>query len=272
MPGLEFAGVVEATGSGVDRFAAGDRVMGLVPGCGQAERVVVHQRVAMPVPEGMSWPEAGGFPETFITAHDALFTQCALGAGERVLVNGAAGGVGTAAVQLAVAAGAEVVASSRSPSRHEALASLGAHAVVPEASHDMGPFDVVLELVGGPNLAGDLDSLRDGGRIVVIGLGAGARAEVNLGALMARRARIHGSTLRSRSLEDKAIATRLVEHHVLPLVARGRARVLVEDTFSFSDPDSAYERLSAGDKLGKIVLVSTPVHHADRISGDSEER
>ncbi len=254
-PGMEFAGEVEAAGAGATRFSPGDRVMGIVAGAAQAELVVVHERVAMPVPDGLSWPEAGGFPEVFTTAHDALFTQCGLRLGERLLVNGAAGGVGVAAVQLAVANGSSVVASVRSPERREALASFGATPAAPDDAFGLGPFDVVLELVGGPNLPADLDALATGGRISVIGIGAGATAEVGLGLLMARRARVHGSTLRVRPLEEKALAARLVERHVLPQLAAGRVRVPVEATFPLSDVGAAYERFAAGGKLGKIVLL-----------------
>ncbi|HUZ20468.1 MAG TPA: zinc-binding dehydrogenase [Acidimicrobiales bacterium] len=255
-PGMEFAGEVEAVGAGATRFSAGDRVMGIVAGAAQAELVVVHERVAMPVPDVLSWPEAGGVPEVFTTAHDALFTQCGLRPGERLLVNGAAGGVGIAAVQLAVVSGSSVVASVRSPERREALASFGATPAAPDDAFGLGPFDVVLELVGGPNLPADLDALAIGGRISVIGIGAGGRAEVGLGLLMARRARVHGSTLRARPLEEKALAARLVERHVLPQLAAERVRVPVEATFPLADVGAAYERFAAGNKLGKIVLVT----------------
>jgi NADPH2:quinone reductase len=254
IPGLELAGVVERTGPGVERFAVGDRVMAVVGGGGQAELAVVHERTALPVPEGIGWLEAGGFPEVFTTAHDALFTQCGLQVGERVLVSGAAGGVGIAGVQLAVCTGASVVASVRRPELRQALAELGASAHDPSEVADLGPYDVILELVGGPNLAGDLRSLETGGRIAVIGVGAGARTEIDLLQLMGRRARIHGSTLRARPLEEKAAAARLVERHVLPLLAAGRIRVAVEASFPLDRVADAYDRFAAGGKLGKIVL------------------
>ncbi|HMC52570.1 MAG TPA: zinc-binding dehydrogenase, partial [Acidimicrobiales bacterium] len=138
----------------------------------------------------------------------------------------------------------------------DVVTTLGAATVVaPDAFVDEGPFDVVLELVGGPNLAGDLTALAVGGRICVIGVGAGARAEVNLSALMAKRARLSGSTLRSRPPEDKASAARLVEAQVLPLLEAGRVRVPVAATFPLEDAPGAYERFAAGAKLGKVVLV-----------------
>jgi NADPH2:quinone reductase len=256
IPGLELAGEVAATGTGVHRFRPGDRVMAVVGGGGQAELVVVHERLAMPVPAGLGWPEAGGFPEAATTAHDALFTQCGLGLGDRLLVHGAAGGVGTAAVQLGAAAGALVVASARNPDHHRALADLGAAAVAePAKAFDHGPFDVVLELVGAPNFSANLDALATGGRLMIIGVGAGATVELDLRRLMTRRARVLASTLRPRPLEQKADAARRVEHQVLPLLADGRFRVPVAATFPLEAAAEAYDRFAAGGKLGKLVLV-----------------
>lgn len=260
IPGLELAGEVVALGTGSTRFAVGDRVMAVVAGGGQAERAVVHERHLLPVPEGLPWDRAGGFPEVFTTAHDALFTQCRLQMGERVLVTGAAGGVGSAAVQLALAAGASVTASVRDEGRRADVAGLAGEGapltvVAPEQAGAAGPYDVVLELVGGPNLGDDLAALAEGGRISVIGVGAGAKAEVNLLALMGKRARIHGSTLRARSLEDKADAARRVERQVLPLLASGVLSVPVHATYAMARAADAYEAFAAGGKLGKIVLT-----------------
>jgi NADPH2:quinone reductase len=256
IPGMELAGEVVAVGGGVTAFQIGDRVMALVGGAGQAELATVHERIALPVPDRLSWAEAGGFPETFTTAHDALFTQCQLAMGERALIHGAAGGVGTAGVQLAAAAGATVTATVRNADLRAGVEQLGPRvtAVAPEDFPDYGPFDVILELVGAPNLAANLDSLAVGGRIAVIGVGGGAMAEVNLLALMAKRARIHGSTLRARSLEDKALASQRVGQHVLPLLAGGAVEVAVEASFPMSAAEDAYARFAAGAKLGKIVL------------------
>jgi NADPH:quinone reductase-like Zn-dependent oxidoreductase len=255
LPGLELAGEVVATGPGCRRFGVGDRVMAVVTGAGQAELAVVPELVAVPVPD-VGWAQAGGFPENYTTAHDALFSQCGLGMGERVCVHGAAGGVGTAAVELAVAAGCEVVATVRNEASRPGVAALGATVVAPDAFVDHGPFDVVLELVGAPNMDGNLRALATGGRIAVIGVGAGFRAELNLLALMGTRGRIHGSTLRARPLEDKAAAARAVERHVVPLLARGAVTVPIAATVPMADPAAAYERFAAGGKLGKIVLVT----------------
>jgi NADPH:quinone reductase len=257
IPGLELAGEVVAAGRGVRRFRPGDRVMSLVGGGGQAELAVVHERVAMPVPARLDWPQAGGFVEVVTTAHDALFTQCGLGLGDRLLVQGAAGGVGTAAVQLAAAAGARVVASVRYRGHHADVAALGAHVVVePAEAAEAGPFDVILELVGAPNLPADLEALATGGRVMVIGVPAGARAEVDLRRLMAARGRVLASNLRPRSLEEKADTARRVEAQALPLVAAGRLRVPVAATFPLEDAQAAYDRFAAGRKLGKVVLVT----------------
>jgi putative PIG3 family NAD(P)H quinone oxidoreductase len=257
IPGLELAGEVVAVGRGVLRFRPGERVMSLVGGGGQAELAVVHERVAMPVPDQLDWPQAGGFPEVVTTAHDALFTQAGLGLGDRLLVHGAAGGVGTAAVQLAAAAGARVVASVRNRDHHAAVAALGAERVVePAEAAAAGPFDVILELVGGPNLPADLEALATWGRIAVIGTLAGSRVELDLRRLMARRGRLLASSLRTRSLEEKADAARRVEAQVLPLVAAGRVRIPVHATFPLAAAQQAYDRFAAGGKLGKLILLT----------------
>jgi NADPH:quinone reductase len=256
IPGLEMAGEVAALGSGAERFALGDRVMAIVGGGGQAELAVVHERQLMPVPTTLDWPAAGGLPEVFTTAHDALFTQARLLCGERVLVHGGAGGVGSAAIQLARAAGARATATVRDPAMHERVASLGATVIAPEGFAEHGPFDVILELVGAPNLAANLDALAVGGRIAVIGVGAGATAELNLLALMGKRARIHGSTLRTRPLEEKALTARRVERSVLPLFYSGTLQVPIAASFDLQDAAAAYERFATGAKFGKVVLLA----------------
>ena len=230
IPGMDLAGEVAARGRFAERFGRGERVMGIVGGGAQAELAVVDER-------------------------DALFTQAGLRPGERLLVHGAAGGVGTAAVQLGRTAGARVVATVRNEDCHERVAALGAKVVVPEAYVDEGPFDVVLELVGAPNLADNIKALATGGRIAIIGVGAGFKADLNLLALMGKRGRIHGSTLRPRPMEEKALAARRVERHVLPLVERGEIEVPVAETFPLDRAAEAYDRFAAGGKVGKIVLL-----------------
>jgi NADPH2:quinone reductase len=229
-------------------------VMAIAGGGGQAQLAVVHERQLMPVPQALDWHRAGGLPEVFTTAHDALFTQAELRPGERLLVHGGAGGVGTAAIQLAQAAGARVTATVRDEHLRPLVAQLGAEAIAPEGFAEHGQFDVILELVGAPNLPDNLRAVNEGGRIVVIGVSAGAKSEINLLALMGKRARIHGSTLRARPLEEKALAARLLEREVLPLFEAGALNVPIAETFALDDAAAAYERFTAGGKLGKIVL------------------
>jgi NADPH2:quinone reductase len=255
IPGLELAGEVVERGPGAQRFEVGDRVMSIVGGGGQAELMTVNERILMPVPANLSWVEAGGLPEVFTTAYDALFTQAGLQMGERLLVHGAAGGVGCAAIQLGRAAGARVTATVRNADLRGAVGELGATALAPEDFGEQGPFDVILELVGAVNLTDNLMSLVTGGRIAVIGTGAGATGEINLGLLMMKRGRIHGSTLRARPLELKALTARAVERSVLPLIASGEVRVPVAKTYPLAQAPAAYEHFKAGGKLGKIVLT-----------------
>ncbi len=232
--------------------------MAVLAGGGQAEQVVIHERAAIPLPATVSWEQAGAVPENVTTAHDALFTQAGLGMGERLLVHGAAGGVGTAAVLLGALAGATVTATVRDEAKRPGVEALhpGVWAIPPEGFAEHGPFDVILELVGAPNLPADLDALATGGRICVIGVGGGAKAEVNLLALMAARGRILASTLRTRPLEQKAEAARRVEANVLPMLADGRLRLPVSQAFPMAEATRAYEQFAAGGKLGKIVLLT----------------
>ena len=257
IPGLELAGEVVRVGRRVRAFSVGDRVMALVGGGGQATLAAVDESHALPVPEGLSWPAAGGFPEAYATAFDALFSQGRLALGERVLVTGASGGVGTAAVQLAAAAGAHVVAAVRDPALREAVAGLGADEVIgPDEITARGPYDLILELVGAPLLGVALPCLAIGGRAVVIGVGAGARLEVDLHDLMRSRAELRGATLRARSRAEKAAVMGALGTSVLALLAAGRLEVPVCETFPLSAAARAYERFAAPGKLGKIVLLT----------------
>ncbi len=256
IPGLELAGEVVAVGPGAARFSEGDAVMAIAGGGGQAQLAVVHERQLMAVPDGVDLAVAGGIPEAFTTAHDALFTQGGLRPGERLLVHGGAGGVGSAAVQLGHAAGAHVTATVRNADLRDAVGALGADEVVdPEGFAEHGPFDVVLELIGAPNIPDDLSALRLDGRIVVIGVGAGFKAELNLLALMGKRATLRASTLRARPLEEKALTARAMEREVLPLFATGALRVPVAESYPLDAVHDAYERFVAGGKLGKIILT-----------------
>ncbi len=259
--GLEMAGEVVATGNRCNRFSVGDRVMAVVQGGAQAEYCLVDEPLAMAVPniwdiEDVLWLSAGAFPEVFATAHDALFTQAGLAAGERVCIHGAAGGVGIAAVQLAVAAQARVTATVRNLANRSMVADLGAEAVAPEEFLDAGPYEVIMELVGAPNWPANLKALTTWGRIMVIGVGAGAEISLNLALLMVKRARIFASTLRTRSLQERVLVARSLEQHVLPLVEAGRIKVPVARTFSLVDAAAAYEYFATPGKFGKVVLMA----------------
>lgn len=241
LPGLECAGELAETG---------ERVMALLPGAGQAELVAVDARHVLPVPDGVDWSAAGGFMEAFATAHDALVTQAELRSGERLLVNGASGGVGTAAVQLGIVLGAEVTGTARRDESRDLVRGLGAD-TEPE-----GEYDVILELVGGELLTRDVEQLAPHGRLAVIGTGAGARADVDFGLLMRKRARVHGSTLRSRSAEEKALVVSRLGEEALPLLAAGRVAVHVQQEFPLDQAQAAYDAFAAGGKFGKLVLVT----------------
>ena len=257
IPGLEMAGEVAAVGGRVTRFSPGDRVMALVGGGAQATLATVDEAHALPVPAALSWPETGGFMEVFATAFDALFAQAGLTMGDRLLVTGAAGGVGAAALQFGALAGAHVVASTRHAVHGVALAELGAAAVIApgdQAAH--GPYDVVLELVGAASLPSALAQLAPLGRAVVIGVGSGADVELDLRLMMDRRGRLSASHVRARSRDEKAALIASLGARTLALLESGRLRVPVSATFSLEDAAAAYELFAAGGKLGKIVLVA----------------
>ena len=255
VPGMELAGEVVESRAPVPRFEPGARVMAIVAGAAQAELAVVDERQLMPVPELLDWTQAGGFPEVFATAYDALVGQAKLRSGQRLLVNGAGGGVGTAAVQLGHVLGADVTASVRNEKNRAAVEELGAdRALAPDEAFAQGPFDVILELVGGPNLVDDVKALAAWGTIVVIGVSAGPEGTLDLRRLMTKRGTVRASTLRYRAPEEKAVLARELETHVLPLVADGRLRVPIEAEFPLAEVAAAYERFSAGGHVGKIVI------------------
>ena len=265
IPGLEFAGTVEATGPGVLAHQRGDRVFGLLPGGGYAEKVVTHERMALAMPPRMSWEEAAAIPEVFFTAQDALFGQAGLAAGESVLIHAAGSGVGTAAVQLASAAGATVVGTSRSQDKCARVGALGAQAVVhvpPDLdfapavleANDGRPVDVVLDLVGAAYFPATLAVLAPGGRLVCIGLVGGSRTPIDLGLLLQRRLRIMGSALRSRPLEEKIALTQTFGALVLPRLASGRLRPVIDRVLYWEQAAEAHRLLESNTVFGKIVL------------------
>jgi NADPH:quinone reductase len=258
IPGLEVAGVVAATGTGVRSWKPGDRVFGLVGGGGLADRVVVHERHVAAVPGNLADDVAAAVPEAYITAHDAVFTQCGLQLGETLLVNGANGAVGSAGARLGLAAGARVVANVRSPDTARALAAEGAVVVAPDSAADriaaMGGADVVLELIGSPNLDLDFRVLALKGRIVIVGHNAGSDASFSLNQLMVKRASLRGTVLRARPVEEKADAVQAFAHSVVPLLAAGRALPEIDRVFPAAEVTAAFDHLGKPGKTGKILL------------------
>ena len=258
VPGLEVAGPVVAVGDAVTSFRPGDRAFGLVGGGGQATRVVALERELVPVAETLDARTAAAVPQAFLTAFDAVVVQAGLGAGDLLLVNGASGGVGTAAVQIAAAMGARVVASVRSEKVRPRVADLGATAAGPEEAfsrvRELGGADVILELVGGPNMAGNLAAVARGGRIIVVGAAPGDEATVVLRDLMSRRARILGTTLRTRPPEEKAHLVQEFGRRVVPLFASGAATALVDRVFSLEAAADALDYVREPGKLGKVLL------------------
>lgn len=265
IPGLEFAGYVEAVGPGVVRWSAGDAVMGLVAGGGYAEYVVVHEQEPVRVPASVSVEDAGGVPEVFMTAYDALVRQAGLRAGETVLIHAVGSGVGTAAVQIARAAGARTIGTSRTAAKVERAKELGLDVgvvaigatwpdAVLEATGGRGA-DVVLDLVGGAYLAGNLRVLALRGRQIVVGLTSGRSGELDLGRLMTQRLTLAGTVLRARPLEEKIALAREFEERVVPLFEAGRLRPVIDRLFPVPEAAAAHARMEKNENFGKIVLV-----------------
>ncbi|MDA8396830.1 MAG: zinc-binding dehydrogenase [Actinomycetota bacterium] len=255
IPGLEFAGTVVAQGSLVPGDMLTKRVMGVVGGAAQAELVVVHYSSVIAVPDRIGLVEAGGIPEAYVTAFDALFTQAGLAVGERVLVRGASGGVGSAAVAMAVLAGAETLGTSRSEEGRAYLESMVAKAIHPDEVLGNGPFDVVLELIGGMQFHSCLSELRSRGRIVIIGVGQGSRVDLDLRLLMMKRAIVRASTLRPRSQGEKSEIARQFSERILPHLASGTLKPNLQRTYAAEEAPRAYSDFAALPKQGKLVLA-----------------
>jgi NADPH:quinone reductase-like Zn-dependent oxidoreductase len=256
VPGLEMAGIVSAVGSDVHEALLGRRVCAVVGGGAQATHCAVPAEHLTLIPDQASWNEAGGFAEAFTTAFDALVTQAGLREGERVLVSGASGGVGTAALQIAHQLGAHVTAATRTAEHHDALKELGADETITiEQVPGIAPVDVVLELVGAAHLTLAQEVLAKFARVVIIGVGGGNRVELDLLNIMGTRASLTGSTLRSRSREEKALAIAQVNEALVPLWTSDQLHVPLAQSFELGDARSAYEFFARRGKLGKVVLL-----------------
>jgi putative PIG3 family NAD(P)H quinone oxidoreductase len=264
IPGLEFAGEVAETTSA--EWSVGQGVFGITGGGGQAEYVLANEDELAEIPANLSWAEAAAAPEVFITAHDALFTQARLTAGESVLVHAVGSGVGLAAAQLAKAAGATVYGTSRRPDKIARAGDYGLArgvainadpqafvAAVKEWTGGAG-VNVLLDLVGGGYLAANLAALAQRGRMMLVGATGGARAEFDFGLVMRKRLTLIGTVLRSRPAAEKAAATRLFTQDVLPLLANGVARPVVDSIFPLNEVRAAHERLESNETFGKVVL------------------
>jgi putative PIG3 family NAD(P)H quinone oxidoreductase len=267
VPGLELAGEVVRCGEGVAGWKAGDRVMAITAGEAQAELAVVHERMLMRVPEGLSLEEAGALPEAGVTSHDALFTLGGLRPGWPVLVHAVGSGVSTAAVQIARAAGATVIGTSRTPDKLDRARALGLdHGILvgkedPRFAEEVKRLTgkrgvpLVLDFVGGPYLAENLASLASGGRVVVIGVMGGPKAELDLGAQMRLRASVVGTVLRPRPLEEKVAATQAFARDVLPLVAAKKVKPVLDAALPMARVREAHARMEKNETFGKLVLV-----------------
>jgi NADPH2:quinone reductase len=255
IPGMELAGVVSEVGDRVVDLLLGRRVCAIVGGGAQATHCVVPAEHLLFVPSHVDFAEAGGFPEAFITAYDALATQADLRAGERVLISGAAGGVGVAAVQIARVLGAEVIAVTRTTEHHDHLRALGASETITlDQVPSLAGIDVVLELLGAADLTLAFDVLNPYARVIVIGVGAGNRVEVNLLQLMQRRTVITGSTMRSRTAPQKSDVVRLVGDTLVPRWRVHEFVVPIAKTFSLDEAARAYEYFAQPGKFGKVIL------------------
>ncbi len=266
---MEFAGEVDAIGDAVGAWKIDDRVFGIIAGGAQAELVVVPESNLARIPPELDWVAAGAMPEVFITAHDALFTRAGLQMGERVLIHAAASGVGTAAIQVAHAAGATVYGTSRTADKLERIRELNlgldasvavgeAPAKFVEAVQDWtagAGVDVILDLVGGDYFSANLDALASRGRLICVGTMASAKSEIDLGVLLRTRVNIIGTMLRGRSIEEKAEATRLFASSVLPLVSRGAIRPVIDRVYPVDEIRDAHERMESNLSFGKIVLT-----------------
>src|SRR6266849_4691472 len=262
IPGLEFAGEVDAVGPLVWRWKPGQRVMGLAGGGAQAEYILTHEGLLIEIPQNLDFVQAAGVPEVFMTAHDGLFTQAGLQMGERVLIHAAGSGVGTAAIQLAHAAGATVFGTSRTPGKLERAKELGLDVALSDQNFaaevkrltDGNGVQVVLDFVGAAYMEQNLEALGMWGRVVFLAMMGGAQANVNLGMLMGKRISIQGVTLRTRTLEEKLVVTRRFATHVLPLLASGKVRPIIERVYAMEEIGEAHRAMGENKNFGKLIV------------------
>jgi len=267
IPGIEFAGEVAEVGDEVREWKIGDRVFGITGGGGQAEYITVPANHLARIPDRLDWAEAAAVPEVFMTAHDALFTQCGVTMGEHVLIHAAGSGVGTAAIQLVKTAGAFAYGTSRTADKLERAKEFGLTssividsdpATFAEASKKWtggAGVNVVLDLVGAAYLKANLQSLATKGRLIFVGTTSGSQAEMDYSIAMHKRLRIMGTSLRIRSLEEKATATRLFAEQVVPLLASGAVRPVIDRIFPMEEVRAAHERIESNESFGKVVLM-----------------
>jgi len=267
IPGIEFAGEVESAGEEVRNYKIGDRVFGIIGGGGQAEYVTVPENHLARVPDNLNWAEAAAIPEVFMTAHDALFTQCHLTIGEHVLIHAAGSGVGTAAIQLVKAAGALAYGTSRTADKLERAKQFGLTNSIAVAGNPNkfaeaakqwtsgAGVNVVLDLVGAAYLTANLQSLATRGRLVFVGTTSGSKAEIDYGIVMSKRLQIIGTSLRTRSLEEKATATSLFSQQVLPLLRSGAVKPVIDEVFKWQEVREAHQRIESNESFGKVVLT-----------------
>jgi NADPH2:quinone reductase len=265
IPGLEYAGEVEAVRPGVTRWRVGDRVMGLVGGGAQAEMVVLHQDEVLPIPPGLSYAEAAAIPEAFLTAYDALVVRGRLQAGERVLIHAAGSGVGTAAAQIAKHLGATVLGTSRNGDKLARALLYGLDVGIDTSRAPFRdavgePVDVVLDVLGGPAFADNLAVLAPRGRLVMLGFLAGSRTDVDLAPILHKRLEIIGTMMRTRELDERIPLIQEFGKRVLPLfeprAERGATlRPVLERTYPMTQLADAHRVLEGNATFGKIVVV-----------------